>query len=55
VAIRPIRKRPPSRTVGMIWRRNTALQDELLEIADVIQAWLRLNVGPEVQALSGPR
>ncbi|MCR9073442.1 MAG: LysR substrate-binding domain-containing protein [Alphaproteobacteria bacterium] len=55
VSIRPIRKRPPSRTVGMVWRRNTALQDELTEIADVIQSWLRLNVGPEVQALSGPK
>lgn len=53
VSIRPIRKRAPSRTVGMVWRRNTARQDELLEIADVIRSWLRRHVGPEVQTLSG--
>ena len=52
VVIRSLRRNAPSRTVGMLWRRNTALQDELLEIACAIQTWLRRHVGPEVQALS---
>jgi len=55
VSVRPIRKRAPSRTVGMVWRRNTARQDELLEIADLIRAWLRRHAGPEVQPLTGSR
>jgi LysR family hydrogen peroxide-inducible transcriptional activator len=53
VVVRPIRKRVPSRTIGMIWRQNTARHEELLEIADVIRDWLRLNVQSEVQVLSG--
>ena len=55
VIVRPIRKRPPSRTIGLVWRRNTARQDELLEIANMIQEWLRSHAEPQVQPLSRSR
>jgi hypothetical protein len=55
VVVRPIRKRAPSRTIGLVWRRNTARQDELLEIANMIQEWLRSHAEPQVQPLSRSR
>ena len=55
VSIRSLRKRAPSRTIAMVWRRNTARQEELTEIAGIIQAWLRRHAGTSVQTLSGAR
>ena len=36
VVARPFRGTPPSRTIGMIWRRRSAREDEYLELCDEI-------------------
>lgn len=43
VVIRRIGKRPPTRTIGMIWRRNSARTPELSELAAMIKTWVRTN------------
>ncbi len=48
VVARPIRKRPPSRVIGMVWRRNSARHEELQEIADLVRGWLQRHVSADV-------
>ena len=48
VVVRPIRKRPPSRTIGMVWRRNSARHEELQEIADIVRGWVHRHVSADV-------
>lgn len=50
VVARPMRVRPPSRMIGMVWRRNSGRQDEFLALAALIRTVLKGRV-PEVTVL----
>lgn len=50
VVARPMRTRPPTRTIGMVWRRNSGRQDGFLALAAFIRAILKGRV-PEVTVL----
>jgi LysR family hydrogen peroxide-inducible transcriptional activator len=50
VVARPMRTRPPSRTIGMVWRRNSGRQDEFLALAALIRTILKERV-PEIMVL----
>jgi LysR family hydrogen peroxide-inducible transcriptional activator len=50
VVARPMRTRPPSRTIGMVWRRNSGRQVEFLALAALISAVLKERV-PEITVL----
>lgn len=52
VVARPFRGTPPSRTIGMVWRRGTARATEYRELADEIRRILR-RAAPEVAVLGG--
>jgi len=47
VVARPLRDRPPSRTVGLAWRRHSARGDEYQALASIIRGILRSNL-PDV-------
>ena len=47
VVIRSLRTNPPSRFIGMVWRRQSARHEELTTIAEIIRAWMSRHV-PEV-------
>ncbi|MFN3260130.1 MAG: LysR substrate-binding domain-containing protein [Pikeienuella sp.] len=51
VLARPFRNAPPSRTIGMAWRRSTAREAEFQELATAISAILRRRA-PEVFVFS---
>jgi LysR family hydrogen peroxide-inducible transcriptional activator len=50
VVARPMRTRPPSRTIGMVWRCNSGRQDEFLALGALIRTVLKARV-PEVTVL----
>jgi len=50
VVVRQLRSRPPSRTVGLIWRRHSARGEEFLALADLVRAILKERV-PEVTVI----
>jgi LysR family hydrogen peroxide-inducible transcriptional activator len=50
VVARPLRTRPPARTVGMVWRRRSARGEEFLLLASLIRRILRTRV-PEVSVM----
>ena len=50
VVARPLRRRAPYRMIGMIWRRQSARQDEFLALAGLIRGILKSRV-PEVTVL----
>lgn len=47
VVARPIRGTPPSRDIGMIWRRSSARDEELRELAGIVSAIMVRDV-PEI-------
>ena len=51
IVAREMKTRPPSRIIGMIWRRRSARQDEFLALADLIRNILRKRA-PEVTVMS---
>lgn len=51
VAARPMRARPPSRTIGMIWRRHSARGDEFAALAGLTRGIIKGRV-PEVTVIS---
>ncbi|MEM7423161.1 MAG: LysR substrate-binding domain-containing protein [Pseudomonadota bacterium] len=51
IVAREMKTRPPSRVIGMIWRRRSARQDEFLALADLIRNILRKRT-PEVTVMS---
>lgn len=51
IVAREMKTRPPSRVIGMIWRRRSARQDEFLALADLIRNILRKRA-PEVTVMS---
>lgn len=50
VIVREMHPRPPSRTIGMIWRRHSARQDEFFALAGLIRGILKGRV-PEVTVM----
>jgi len=50
VVAREMRTRPPSRTIGMVWRRHSGRQEEFLVLATLIRRVLKSGV-PEVTVL----
>jgi LysR family hydrogen peroxide-inducible transcriptional activator len=38
ISIAKFHKNPPKRKIGMVWRRNSPLQDKYIEIAQVVKA-----------------
>ena len=38
ISIAKFRKNPPRRKIGMVWRRNSPLQDKYIEIAQIVKA-----------------
>lgn len=44
VVARELRPRAPSRTIGMIWRRQSARQEEYLALADLIRGILKKGI-----------
>jgi len=50
VVARPMRMRPPTRTIGMVWRRHSGREEEFLALAALIRSILKSNV-PEVMVL----
>ncbi len=51
VIVRPLRVRPPSRTMGLVWRRTSARADEFASLAGQIRGILKGCV-PEVTVMS---
>lgn len=51
VVVRPFRSRPPSRTIGMVWRRTSARAEEFAGLAGQIRGILKGRV-PEVTVMS---
>ena len=51
VVARPMRARPPSRTLGMIWRRYTMRSDEFAALAKQIRGIIKSRL-PEVTVIS---
>ena len=51
VVARPLRTRPPSRTMGLIWRRTSAPADEFASLAGQIRGILKAGV-PAVTVMS---
>jgi LysR family hydrogen peroxide-inducible transcriptional activator len=51
VVARTLRRRSPSRTIGMVWRRHSARNDEFLKLAELIRGILRRSV-PDVTVIS---
>ncbi|MEM6826186.1 MAG: hydrogen peroxide-inducible genes activator, partial [Pseudomonadota bacterium] len=50
VVAAPFRGTPPSRTIGMVWRRNTAREGEFMELADEVCSILKRRA-PEITLL----
>lgn len=51
VAARPLRTRPPSRTLGLVWRRTSARGDELAALAGLMRGIVKSRL-PEVTVIS---
>lgn len=51
VVVRPLRNRPPNRTVGMVWRRHSARSEAFATLAEVMRGIIRSGV-PEVTVVS---
>ncbi|WP_299394284.1 hydrogen peroxide-inducible genes activator [Pelagibius sp.] len=51
VVVRPLRSRPPSRSIGLVWRRHSARSDEFAALAGVMRGIVKSGV-PEVTVLS---
>lgn len=51
IVAREMKARPPSRVIGMIWRRQSARQDEFHALGDLIRGILKRRV-PEVTVMS---
>lgn len=51
VVARPFTASPPSRTIGMVWRRGTAREEDFTTLADEIRATLR-RAAPEIKVLT---
>ncbi|MEM8949141.1 MAG: LysR substrate-binding domain-containing protein [Pseudomonadota bacterium] len=50
VVARPLKSRPPTRTVGLVWRRQSARGDEYQALAGIIRDLLRTGL-PEVTVI----
>ena len=50
VVAREMRSRPPSRTIGLIWRRHSTRRDEYMTLAGMIRGILKARV-PEVSVV----
>jgi LysR family hydrogen peroxide-inducible transcriptional activator len=50
VVARPMTSRPPTRTVGLAWRRHSARAEEYRALADIIRGILRSNL-PDVAVI----
>ena len=51
VVTRSLRTRPPSRTIGMIWRRHSARSEEFAALAGLLRGLIKARL-PEVTVLS---
>ena len=51
VVARPLRTRPPSRTIGLVWRRHSARGEEFAALAKMVRGIIKGGV-PEVTVLS---
>lgn len=50
VVARPLKSRPPTRTVGLAWRRHSARSEEYQALASIIRGVLRSNL-PDVSVI----
>ena len=51
VVARRLRRRPPSRTLGMVWRRHTARGEEFAALAELMRGIIKSRL-PEVTVIS---
>jgi LysR family hydrogen peroxide-inducible transcriptional activator len=50
VVARPLRQRPPSRLIALVWRRHSARGEEFRTLAGLIRGMLRSHV-PEISVV----